>query len=310
MRAVVVRAFGGPEVLELHEIEQPEPIPTEVLVKVRAAAVNPVETVIRTGAFPLLGEPPFILGWDVSGVVVEVVPGVTRFRPGDEVFGMPMFPRAANAYAEYVAAPSRHFAMKPAALDHVHAAGVPLAGLTAWQALVDTVALEPGQRILINGAAGGVGHLAIQIAKHLGAFVIGSASQAGHEFCHELGADQMIDYRFADFADIAKEVDVVFDMIGGATVEQSLRVLAPGGLLMSAVGRGDAALAARAQRQGLRFSGISVEPDHVGLAALAALADTGELWPHVAHVLPLADVARAHELVETGHVRGKIVLVP
>lgn len=146
------QAFGGPEVLELTEVDRPAPLPTEVLVRVRAVGVNPVEAVIRSGRFPLLGEPPFILGWDVCGVVADIEPGVTRFRPGDEVYGMPFFPRPANAYAEYVAAPSRQLARKPASLSYAEAAALPLAGLTAWQALVDTARVAAGQRVLIHGA--------------------------------------------------------------------------------------------------------------------------------------------------------------
>jgi NADPH:quinone reductase-like Zn-dependent oxidoreductase len=186
MHAVRQHAFGGPEVLELTEVQRPVPLPTEVLVQVRAVGVNPVEAVIRSGQFPLLGEPPFILGWDLCGVVADIEPGVTRFQPGDEVYGMPFFPRAANAYAEYVAAPSRQLARKPASLSRAEAAALPLAGLTAWQALVDTARVAAGQRVLIHGAGGGVGHLAVQIAKTRGAHVIGTASAAKHDFIASL----------------------------------------------------------------------------------------------------------------------------
>ena len=151
MHAICQQAFGGPEVLELTGVERPVPLPTEVLVRVRAAGVNPVEAVIRSGQFPLLGQPPFILGWDVSGVVEDIEPGVTRFRPGDEVYAMPFFPRAARAYAEYVATPPRQLARKPGSLSHAEAAALPLAGLTAWQALVDTARVAAGQRVLIHG---------------------------------------------------------------------------------------------------------------------------------------------------------------
>lgn len=153
MRAITQSVFGGPEVLKLVDVPRPQPLPTEVLVRVLATSVNPVETFIRSGVFPLLGKPPFTLGWDVSGVVEEVVPGTSRFRVGDEVYGMPFFPRAANAYAEYVAAPSRQLARKPSNLDHAHAAALPLVGLTAWQSLVDIGRLQAGQRVLIHAAA-------------------------------------------------------------------------------------------------------------------------------------------------------------
>lgn len=310
MRAVTQRAFGGPEVLEVVETERPLPLPSEVLVRVRATAVNPVDASIRAGSFPLLGEPPFVLGWDVSGVVEEVVPGVTRFQPGDEVYGMPLFPRAAGGYAEYVAAPSRQIARKPAALGHAEAAALPLVGLTAWQGLVDAAGVREGDRVLVHGAGGGLGHVAVQIAKARGAHVVATASAGKHAFVRSLGADEVIDYRTDDFTEATGDLDIVYDAVGGGYGERSLRVLRPGGLLVTAVDREDAALAAAAAAAGRRFAGISVEPDHTALEALTALVDDGLLRPHVAHVLPLADAAKAHELVESGHTQGKIVLTP
>src|SRR4051812_4834319 len=175
MRAAVMSEFGSPHVFEIRDVERPMPLPSEVVVRVRAVGINPVEAFIRSGAFPLQ-RPPAILGWDISGVVEEVVPGVTRFQVGDEVFGMPFFPRPASAYAELVAAPSRQLARKPPGLTHAQAAALPLAGLTAWQSLVDTAHVGAGQRVLIHGAGGGVGHLAVQLAKARGAYVIATAS--------------------------------------------------------------------------------------------------------------------------------------
>jgi NADPH:quinone reductase-like Zn-dependent oxidoreductase len=308
MQAIRQLAFGGPEVLELADVPRPVPLPTEVLVRVRAAGVNPVEAVIRSGRFPLLGEPPFILGWDISGVVEDLEPGVTRFRPGDEVYGMPFFPRAAGAYAEYVAAPARQLARKPAGSSHAEAAALPLAGLTAWQALVDTARLEAGQRVLIHGAGGGVGHLAVQIARIRGAYVIGTASAAKHDFIAGLGADELIDYRAADFAAHVDGADVVLDTIGGDTARRSIGVLRPGGLLVTIVGRRDVDLATRTEAAGRRFAGLSVEPDYPALEALAALAESGELRVHLQATLSLAEAAKAHELLESGSVTGKIAL--
>ncbi len=307
MRVIVQRSFGGPEVLEAAEADRPIPLPTEVLVRVRAAGVNPVEAFIRSGAFPMLGEPPFVLGWDVSGVVEQVAPAtMARFRPGDEVYGMALFPRQAGGYAEYVAAPSRHFARKPASLDHVQAAALPLVGLTAWQGLVDAAGLREGQRVLVHGAGGGVGHVAVQVAKARGAYVIGTASAAKHGFVRELGADEVIDYRTADFAETVRDADVVFDVVGYG--DRSLPVLRPGGMLVTAVEHNDTELAAKAEAAGLRFAGVSVEPDHTALEALTALVEDGRLRVHVDAVLPLEDAAKAHELVEEGHTTGKIVL--
>nr|WSX78157.1 NADP-dependent oxidoreductase [Streptomyces sp. NBC_00899] len=308
MRAITQRSFGAPDVLEVSDLPRPAPLPSEVLVRVHAAGVNPVDAAVRSGAFPLIGRPPFVLGWDISGVVEEVVPGVTRFRAGDEVFGMPFFPRAANGYAEYVAVPSRQLARKPAALDHVQAAALPLAGLTAWQSLIDAARVEPGQRVLIHGGGGGVGHLAIQIAKAHGAHVVTTASAGKHDFVRGLGADEAVDYRTTDFADAVRDADVVLDTIGGDYGRRSIPVLRPGGLLVTVVDRTDTDLKAATESAGRRFAGITVEPDHVGLEALAALAATSRLTPHVGHALPLADAAGAHALIESGRTQGKIVL--
>ena len=308
MHAIRQQAFGGPEVLELTEVDRPVPLPTEVLVRVRAVGVNPVEAVIRSGRFPLLGQPPFILGWDVCGVVEDVEPGVTRFGPGDEVYGMPFFPRPAGAYAEYVAAPSRQLARKPASLSHAEAAALPLAGLTAWQALVDTARVAAGQRVLFHGAGGGVGHLAVQIAKARGAHVIGTASAAKHDLVASLGAGELIDYRAADFAAHLDGVDVVLDTVGGEVARRSIGVLRPGGLLVTIVGRRDFDLAARTEAAGRRFAGLSVEPDYPALQALADLADSGQLRVHLHAALSLAGAVKAHELLECGSVTGKIAL--
>ncbi len=305
MRAVVMQSYGGPEVLKLDEVAHPAPRLTEVLVRVRAAGTNPVDTYVRSGAFPLL-TPPAILGWDISGVVEEVVPGVNRFRVGDEVFGMPLFPRAAGAYAEYVAAPARQLARKPAQLDHVQAGGLPLAGLTAWQALVDVAEVKAGQRVLIHAAGGGVGHLAVQIAKARGAYVIGTASRGKHELVRSLGADEVIDYRETDFTTAVNDVDVGFDLVRRDYGVRTLDVLRPGGVLVT-VDR-NPALEARAAATGKRVAVMAVEPDHVGLEGLAKLVEEGKLRVHVGETLSLEEAARAHELLGRGGVAGKIVL--
>ena len=215
MRAVTIREFGGPEVLTAEKIARPEPLPTEVLVRVHAAGINPVDWKTRAGqGMAGLQTMPLILGWDVSGVVEEVGFGVTTLAPGDEVYGMPWFPRAAGAYAEFVTAPSRHFARKPASIGHVEAAALPLAALTAWQALVDTAGVKAGQRVLVHAAAGGVGHLAVQFARHLGAEVVATAREPRHAWLKELGADEVIDYTQQRFEDVTGDVDVVIDLVG------------------------------------------------------------------------------------------------
>lgn len=310
MRAIVQHTFGGPEVLRVEEVPDPRPMPSELLVRVKAIGVNPIDGIVRSGVFPLLGEPPFILGWDVSGVVEHVVPGTSRFTEGDEVFGMPFFPRPAGAYAELVAAPNRHFARKPAAISHAQAAALPMAGLTAWQSLVEVAQVGPGQRVLVHAGAGAVGHLAIQIAKSRGAYVITTARAAKHDFVREMGADEPVDYTAVDFAEAVSGVDVVLDLIGGEYADRSLATLRPGGLLVTAIDRMDAALAERTREAGFRFAGVSVEPDYVGLEGLAELVAKGELRPHVGRTLPMAEAAAAHELSETGRATGKIVLEP
>jgi NADPH:quinone reductase-like Zn-dependent oxidoreductase len=307
MHAVVQQAFGGPEVLEVAEVDRPVPLGTEVLVRVEAVGVNPVEPLIRSGQFPLIGQPPFILGWDISGVI-EGLEGVTRFEVGDEVYGMPFFPRAASVYAQYVAAPSRQLARKPPGLSHAEAAALPLAGLTAWQSLVDTARLAAGQRVLIHGAGGGVGHLAVQIAKARGAYVVGTASASKHEFVRSLGADELIDHQTCDFTAVVGDLDVVLDSLGGEIARRSISVLRPGGILITIVGRRDVDLATRTRAAGRRFAGLSVEPDYPGLEALAGLVDSGQLRVHLQTTLPLAEAAKAHQLLESGRTTGKIVL--
>jgi NADPH:quinone reductase-like Zn-dependent oxidoreductase len=306
MRVIRQETFGGPEVLRLAEVERPEPMGTEVLVRVRAAGVNPVDWVTRAGS-GYLDSFPLTVGWDVSGVVEETGLGVTRFAPGDEVFGMPWFPRQAAAYAEYVTAPSRQLARKPSGLSHAEAAGLPLAGLTAWQVLVDTACVEPGQRVLITGAAGGVGHLAVQIAKARGAYVIGTASAAKHDFIRALGADEVIDYTKVDPAGAVSDLDVVFDPVGGADVLDWLPAIKPGGMLLP-FQTDDAELFAIAAERGVRAAVVLVEPDGHALEALAALIQAGQLRVEIDTVLPLAEAAKAHEIGERGRTRGKIVL--
>jgi NADPH:quinone reductase-like Zn-dependent oxidoreductase len=310
MRAIIQDTFGGPEVLRVAEVPDPAPLPTEVVVGVKAIGVNPVETYIRAGRFPFAGQPPIILGWDISGVVETVVPGVNRFAVGDEVFGMPLFPRAAKAYAERVAAPSRQLVRKPAALSHNEAAALALAGLTAWQALVQVADVKAGHRVLIHAAAGGVGHLAVQIAKARGAYVIGTASTGKCEFVRGLGADEVIDYRSADFADVVKDMDVVLETVGGDNGERSVKTLRPGGLLMTIVDRLNKELAERTNEAGRRFAGVTVEPDHGDLEALAALATAGKLKVHVDQAFPLEEAANAHRFLVEAKPRGKIVLTP
>jgi NADPH:quinone reductase-like Zn-dependent oxidoreductase len=313
VRAIQLARFGGPEVLEPVDLPTPEPIPTEVRVRVQAAGVNPVDWKTRQGGARAraLYDLPFVLGWDVAGVVDAVGGGVTRFAVGDEVFCLPWFPRLASAYAEYVTAPSRQFARIPHALDTVQAGGLPLAGLTAWQALVDTAKLERGDRVLIHAAAGGVGHLAVQIAKARGAHIVATARAGKHEFLRGLGVERVIDYTDVAFEAQAGEVDVVLDLIGTEDYGmRSLQILREGGLLIQVPSGAPESVKHAARDQGKRLTGILVEPDGHAVEQLAALADAGELRVEVTETLPLEQAARAHELGEEGRVQGKLVLVP
>jgi NADPH:quinone reductase-like Zn-dependent oxidoreductase len=305
MRAIRQQLLGGPDVLELVEVATPEPSPTEVLVRVHAAGVNPVDWKTRAhGGF--LGDPPFTVGWDVAGVVEAVGVGVTRFAPGDRVFGMPRFPREAAAYAEYAMSPSRQLARTPDELSDAEAGALPLAGLTAWQALVETASLEPEQRVLILGAAGGVGHLAVQIAKARGAYVIGTASAAKHAFVAELGADETVDYTSENVGARDRDLDVVLD-VAGDDGGKAISAVRDGGVVVTLSGTSVGRLTELAGGR-VRVAGILVEPDRAGLEAIAELVTTGALRPHVSGTYPLEDAGRAHELGEAGRTQGKLVL--
>lgn len=307
MQAAVQNSLGGPEVLGIADVPLPEPRPNEILVRVRAAGLNPTDWKHRAnGGF--IGDPPFVLGWDVSGVVEAVGVGVARFRPGDEVFGMLSYPFGHGSHAEYVAAPARVFAKKPASLDHVQAAALPLVSLTAWQALVEYAELQPGQRVLIHAAAGGVGHVAVQIAKAHGAYVVGTASEAKHDFLRGLGADEAIDYRTRDFTEAAKDMDVVFDTIGGETSLRSLRTLRTGGIVVSTLPVGSDDLYREAERLGVRALRMLVDSSRADLGSIAGLVEAGRLRPAIAETFPLEGIADAHRLGETGRTTGKIVI--
>ena len=307
MKAVRISAFGGTEVLHYEDVPRPVAREGEILVRVRAAGVNPVDWKIRQRGFgrPVSADAPMILGFDVSGVVEAVGEGVTSFKRGDEVFAyLPL--ATGGGYAQYVAVAEAHAAHKPDNLDHTHAAGVPLAALTAWQALVETAGLEAGQTVLIHAGAGGVGHFAVQIAKARGARVIATASERNHDFLRQLGADEVIDYRAQRFEEAVKGADVVLDAVGGDTLTRSFAVLKPGGFLVTIAGSPSRDLA---QQHNVRAAGILVRPDGAQLATLAAMIEAGEIVPHVSVTLPLEQVAKAHEMSESGRTRGKIVLI-
>jgi NADPH:quinone reductase-like Zn-dependent oxidoreductase len=308
MRLIRQSELGAPDVLRLIDAPRPEPRPTEVLVRVAGAGINPVDWKTRAkGGF--LGEPPFTVGWDLAGVVEQVGYGVTRFAVGDRVFGMPRFPGEAGAYAEYVTSRSRQLARVPDGLDLIEAAAVPLGALTAWQTLVDTANVAPGQRVLINAAAGGVGHLAVQIAKARGAYVIGTARAVHHELLRELGVDEPIDYTSVDVGAAVHDADVVLDLVGGDAGRASLPALRDGGLFVNVPSGSDLEALRDAAGERVHVTGFLVEPDGEGMDAIASLIGEGALRVKVAQTFPLEQAARAHELGENGRIGGgKLVL--
>ncbi|MGW1050912.1 NADP-dependent oxidoreductase [Streptomyces sp. NPDC002521] len=308
MRAISQDVLGGPEVLREVQVERPEPGPNQVLVRVRAAGVNPTDWKHRaTGGF--LGRPPFVLGWDVSGEVAATGIGVAAFTPGDEVFGMLPYPYGHGSHAEYVIAPVRALTHKPASIDHTQAGALPLVSLTAWQALTEHADVRPGQRVLIHAAAGGVGHVAVQIAKARGAYVIGTASAGKHGFLREIGVDEPVDYRTTDVTETVRDVDVVLDTLGGDTSVASLKVLRPGGVVVSILPGGSREFHEEAERLGVRAVRMLVDADRTGMEAIAELAESGKLTATIAGTFPLADAAKAHEVGDTGRTTGKLVLL-
>jgi NADPH:quinone reductase-like Zn-dependent oxidoreductase len=311
MKAVSQDRFGEPGLLRVTDVPRPEPLPTEVLVRVHAAGINPIDWKSRAGSgLPGIGAPPLTVGWDVSGVVEEVGFGVHTLRVGDEVYGMPWFPRPASAYAQYVTAPARQLALKPTTMSHEIAAALPLAALTAWQCLTDAAHVTAGQRVLIHGAAGGVGHLAVQFAKHLGAHVIGTARADDHAWLRSLGADEVVDYTRTRFENDVRDVDVVLDTVGDGidrTSTRSLDTLRPGGMIIPIPGPSPE-LMQQAQQSGMRVTGFLVEPDGASLRAIAELVDAGAIAVRIGKTFALADAAEAHRLGEKGHTQGKLVL--
>lgn len=307
MKAVRLHAYGGVEVLAYEDAPRPVAGPGEVLVRVRATSVNPFDCAVRAGYmtgwynYPL----PHILGLDVSGVVADVGAGVDQVAVGDAVYAR-ADPAHGGAYAEYVALNTNLVALKPRTLDDVHAAAIPHVLLTAWAGLYAGADLREGQRVLVHGAAGGVGHFAVQLARLRGAYVIGTASGRNLDFVRGLGADEAIDYTAVPFEQAVRDVDVVLDTIGGETQDRSWGVLKPGGILLSTVQSPSAdTAAAHGVRQGMVFAAM---PNADALTRVAALIDAGRVKVEVSTVLPLQDVRRAHELSETKHTRGKIVL--
>ncbi len=313
MRAMTMTAAGGPEVLVLADIARPVRISSEVLVKVVAAGVNPIDVKTRNGkgTFGAVQSLPVVLGNDFSGIVVEAPYAAHALQPGTEVYGMGMVPRLGGSYAEYMSVSELSLIRKPSVLSHVEAAGVPLAALTAWGMVVETAKAHEGQRMLIHAGAGGVGHFAVQFAAYFGAHVIATGSTRNLSWLRELGAAEVIDHSATRFEDEVHDVDAVIDLVGNViddTGTRSLRVVRPGGLIVNAPGGSWPTMAAEAEAAGVRATGFQVAPDGATLAIISRLLETGDVKVFVDQVFDLEDAADAHRQMEAGHTRGKIVL--
>lgn len=331
MKAIRLHAFGGPEVLRYEDASIPELKPGEVLVRVHAVGINPPDWYLRDGykALPLEWQPkvdfPVILGTDISGVVARVADDVKDFSVGDEVYSMVRFPTGmfgdSKGYAEYVSVPVSEVALKPTGIDHVHAAGAPMSLLTAWQFMIDLGHDEPnplqpkkhepvplkGKTVLVNGAAGGVGHFAVQVAKWKGAKVIAVASGKHEAFLRDLGADDFIDYAKTHPEDVAHEVDLVVDAVGGPTTGRFLRTIKRGGALFPVFPLGFSG-AEEAEKLGITVSAAQVRSSGAQLEQVGRLLNDGTIRVAIDSTFPLADASKAHERAARGHIQGKIVL--
>ena len=306
MKAIRIHEFGGPEVLKYEDVQQPIPGADEVLIKVHASGVNPIDWKIRAGhaqgKFPISF--PLIIGWDVSGEIEEVGSEVLNFRIGDEVYSRPD-PRRDGTYAEYVVVKADQVNLKPKSIDHDKAAAVPLAGLTAWQGLFTHGQLENGQKILIHAASGGVGTYAVQFAKWKGAYVIGTASEDNIDFLYDLGADEAIDYKNEKFDKEIEDIDLVLDLVGGDTQRRSLQVIKKGGKIITTVKPENQD---EAKSKNIHIEGFMAQSLPGDLQQIADLIDSGKVKPVISEIIPLEQAAEAHKKSEKGHARGKIVL--
>jgi NADPH:quinone reductase-like Zn-dependent oxidoreductase len=304
MKAVVAHEYGAPEVLKFEEVPRPEPKEDEALVRVIASGVNPADPLTLSGKYAreFGTHLPLIPGYDIAGVVEKTGAKVTNLKAGEAVYGYPTF---GGGWAEYVTVKQWEVAAKPKTLNFAEAAAVPMGALTAWQALVDTAQLHPGQTILVHGGSGGVGSFAVQIAKARGARVIATASTANQDLLKQLGADVAIDYTKTRFEGVAKDVDAVLDPVGKETLARSYGVVKKGGIVMSLVARPDPV---ELEKRGIRGAAISVHPDAEDLAEIARLIDSGKIKPVVTEVLPLSEAIAAQRQAATHHTRGKLVL--
>lgn len=311
MKAIILTAAGSIDNLRMEELATPFPKEDELLVQVKAISINPVDSKTRKGGAlygPIKEQGPVILGWDISGIVTSAGQNVTGFKTGDEVFGMVNFPGHGRAYAEYVTAPATHFAIKPANITYAEAAAATLAALTAWQALVQVAKLEKQQHVLVHAAAGGVGHFAVQIGKHLGARVTGTSSEENRAFLTGIGADAVVDYKSQDFAEVVDDVDVVLDSIGGDTTARSIHTLKRGGALVSIVGGVKEHLLSSIVEKEIKASNYLVHSSGKDMEELSSLLQRGIIKPTISHQFSFDEIQKAHQQIETGKTRGKVII--
>ena len=311
MKAIILKDFGGVENLVEADIPVPGISDDEVLVKTRAISINPVDIKTRNGkslASTLKEYDPMIPGWDISGTVERTGKKVTHFSEGDDVFGMVNFPGHGKAYAEYVAAPEKHITMKPSNVSHEEAAAASLAALTAWQLLTGEAGMRPGDRILIHSAAGGVGHYAVQMSKHLGLYIAGTSSEKNKEFVMSLGVSEHVDYEKENFEDVLHDFDFVLDTIGGEYIDRSLKVLKPGGTIICIPTIAATDLVEKAEKAGMKGLRFLVRSDGKNMNEIADLLEKRIVRSFVSEVFSLDEMQAAHLQIESGKTKGKVVV--
>ena len=311
MKAIILKGFGGVENLVITNILFPNVSDNEVLVKVKAIGINPVDIKTRSGkalAGRLKELNPIILGWDISGIITQTGRSVTSLKKGDEVFGMVNFPGHGKAYAEYVAAPETHLALKPANISHKDAAAASLAALTAWQILKEKVKIKSGDKVLIHAAAGGVGHYAVQMSKYLGAYVVGTASGKNRDFVLSLGASKHIDYEKQRFEDVLNDLDFVLDAIGGDYIDRSLKVLKPGGTIISIPSGASENITEKAKAKGMNGYQFTVQSNGKNMKEISDLLKKGIVKSYISKTFPFDEIQSAHLQIETRKTKGKVVV--
>lgn len=311
MKAIVLSGFGGTENLVITNLPTPDIADNEVLIKVKAIGINPIDIKTRKGkgmALALKDMHPIILGWDVSGTILKTGSKVTLFKTGDEVFGMINFPGHGKAYAEYVAAPETHLAMKPENISHEEAAAASLAAMTAWQILNVRIQIKKGDRVLIHSAAGGVGHYAVQMARHLGAWVAGTSSDKNKNFVLSLGTSLYIDYEKEKFENVLSNMDFVLDSMGGEYTIRSFKVLKPGGTIICLPSGQSENITEEAKELGFIGDHFRVWSDTRNINEIAQMLEKGIVKSFVSKTFTLDDIAKAHLQIESGKTKGKIVI--